>query len=162
MKGSELKHLLALPAQRYQLVALMRATTQKHTSCTHAQNKYRNTPLTLLLPKIYIPHILSCHCVVARKQRSHAMMHLTDTLFWVIACKSSVVVAGNAQSHVLGTVAASQAAAPQRVMAHGVQPETHSGAQQTGAYSEAYLPSRLSQETNGHSQGLTHPRYSPT
>ncbi|DBA84801.1 TPA: hypothetical protein ACH3X1_005836 [Trebouxia sp. C0004] len=70
---------------------------------------------------------------------------------------------GCAQSHVLGTVAASQAAAqaadaPQRVMAHGMQPETHSIAQQTGAYSEAYLPSRLSQETNGHGQGLTHPR----
>ncbi len=94
------------------------------------------------------------------------MMHLTDTPLWAVACKSSVVVPGNAQSHVLRTAAASQAAAQaadttQRVMAHGVQPETHSGAQQTGAYSEAYLPSRLSQETNGHSQGLTHPRYSP-
>jgi opacity protein-like surface antigen len=75
-------------------------------------------------------------------------------------------MAGNAHSHVLRTAAASQAPAQaadttQRVVAHGAQPETHSGAQQTGAYSEAYLPSRLSQETNGHSQGLTHPRYSP-
>ena len=94
------------------------------------------------------------------------MMHLIDTFLWVIACKSSVVVAGNAQSHVLRTAAASQAAAPaadtpQRVMAHGMRSETHSIAQQAGAYSEAYLPSRLSQETNGHSQGLTHPRYRP-
>ena len=93
-------------------------------------------------------------------------MPLTDTFFWVIACKSSVVAAGNAQSDVLRTAAAaSQAAAqaadaPQRVMAHGMQPETHSVAQQQGAYSEAYLPSRLGQETNGHSQALTHPRYS--
>lgn len=74
-------------------------------------------------------------------------------------------MAGCAKSHVLGTAAASHAAAqaadtPQRVMAHEMQPETHSVAHQTGAYSEAYLPSRLSQEANSHSQGLTHPRYS--
>ncbi|DBA89408.1 TPA: hypothetical protein ACH3X2_004762, partial [Trebouxia sp. C0005] len=65
---------------------------------------------------------------------------------------------GCAQSHVLRTAAASQAAAQaadslQRVTACDAQPETV--AQQTGAHSEAYLPSRLSQESKGHSQGLT-------